>query len=62
MAATLMDPDKLPPGWSMAERGLDPHDLGAQIERCHVRIKENIMPHIFDHKLKGFEFWQASRK
>ncbi|KAJ5165598.1 uncharacterized protein N7500_007428 [Penicillium coprophilum] len=60
-SSPLIDPDKLPSGWSMAERDLAPHDLDAQIERCHVRIKENIMPHIFEHKLKVLEIWQASR-
>ncbi|KAJ5365932.1 hypothetical protein N7517_008818 [Penicillium concentricum] len=60
-SSPLIDPDKLPSGWSMAERDLSPHDLDAQIERCHVRIKENIMPHIFEHRLKGLKFWQAGR-
>ncbi|KAJ5602426.1 hypothetical protein N7537_005382 [Penicillium hordei] len=57
----LIDPEKLPPGWSMAEPDLDRDDVDAQIERCHLRIKENIMPHIFSHRLKGLKIAQAER-
>ncbi|CAI7590126.1 unnamed protein product [Penicillium viridicatum] len=60
-SSPLIDPDQLPPGWSMTEPDLDPDDVDAQIERCHVRIKENIMPHIFSHRLKGLEISQAER-
>ncbi|CAI7599441.1 unnamed protein product [Penicillium discolor] len=60
-SSSLIDPEKLPPGWSMAEPDLDRHDVEAQIERCHVRIKENIMPHIFSHRLKGLEISQATQ-
>ncbi|KAJ5829815.1 uncharacterized protein N7525_008068 [Penicillium rubens] len=60
-SSPLIDPEKLPPGWSMTEPDLDRDDVDAQIERCHVRIKENIMPHIFEHRLKGLEISQAKR-
>ncbi|KAJ5416575.1 uncharacterized protein N7487_000125 [Penicillium crustosum] len=60
-SSPLIDPEKLPPGWSMAEPDLDRHDIDAQIERCHVRIKENIMPHVFSHRLKGLEISQAKQ-
>ncbi|KAK4868644.1 hypothetical protein LT330_006846 [Penicillium expansum] len=54
-ASPLIDPEKLPPGWSMTEPDLNRDDIEAQIERCHVRIRENIMPHIFAHRLKGLQ-------
>ncbi|OQD94474.1 hypothetical protein PENVUL_c140G05631 [Penicillium vulpinum] len=57
----LIDPDELPSGWSMAEPDLHRNDIDAQIERCHMRIKENIMPHIFEHRLKELEFRLAKR-
>ncbi|KAJ6131832.1 hypothetical protein N7471_007047 [Penicillium samsonianum] len=60
-SSPMIDPEKLPPGWSMAEPDLDQNDVDAQIERCHVRIKENIMPHIFVHRLKGLKISQAKR-
>ncbi|KAJ6185378.1 hypothetical protein N7519_006679 [Penicillium mononematosum] len=60
-SSPLIDPEKLPPGWSMTEPDLDRDDIDAQIERCHVRIKENIMPHIFEHRLKGLKISQAKR-
>ncbi|KAJ5795268.1 hypothetical protein N7457_001867 [Penicillium paradoxum] len=55
----LVDPDNLPPGWSMTEPDLDQNDLDAQIERCEVRIAENIMPHIFQHKLEQLKMEKA---
>ncbi|OQE24770.1 hypothetical protein PENFLA_c009G07385 [Penicillium flavigenum] len=60
-SSPLIDPEKLPPGWSMTEPDLDRENVDAHIERCHVIIKENIMPHIFERRLKGLEISQAKR-
>jgi hypothetical protein len=39
-----------------------PSDYEAQIERCNVRIKENIMPLIFEHRLERYEELQEERE
>lgn len=48
----LVDWDKLPKGWNPNEPDLAPTDFDAQIERCRERIADNIMPHIFQEKLR----------
>ncbi|KAJ6083990.1 hypothetical protein N7486_010790, partial [Penicillium sp. IBT 16267x] len=45
----------VPKGWHEDELDLDPNDLQAQIARCHERIADNIMPFIFEDKLKELE-------
>ncbi|KAJ5699182.1 hypothetical protein N7493_012090 [Penicillium malachiteum] len=37
--------------WSEADDDLDPEDYDAQIERCHERIHDGILPVIFEHRL-----------
>lgn len=37
-------------------------DLESQITRCRERIKENIMPHVYEYKLEEFLFEQKERK
>ncbi|CAI7601149.1 unnamed protein product [Penicillium glandicola] len=40
-SSPLIDPEGLPPGWSMTEPDLDRNDIEAQIERCHgLRIAQ----------------------
>ncbi|KAJ9489694.1 hypothetical protein VN97_g3564 [Penicillium thymicola] len=51
-----------PIGWNSDEPDLDPHDLEAQIARCHERISDNIMPHQFDFKLRNLLLEQKSRE
>lgn len=53
---------QLPQGWNIDEPDLDPQDLSAQIERCKERIEENIMPYIFEIRLKVLEKAKASRE
>ncbi|KAJ5811238.1 hypothetical protein N7447_010754, partial [Penicillium robsamsonii] len=51
----ITDPAKLPEGWSSSETDLAQHDILGQIERCHRRIDENIMPAIFEGRLKIYQ-------
>ncbi|KAJ5614298.1 hypothetical protein N7528_007952 [Penicillium herquei] len=37
--------------WTEADDDLDPKDYDAQIERCHERIHDGILPVIFEHRL-----------
>lgn len=37
-------------------------DLHAQIQRCRERIKENIMPHVYEYKLEGLLEDQKERE
>lgn len=37
-------------------------DLEPQITRYRERIKENIMPHVYEHKLEEFLVEQKGRK
>ncbi|KAJ5658973.1 hypothetical protein N7507_005424 [Penicillium longicatenatum] len=53
---------KLPAGWNYEEPDLDKHDIDAQIERCHERLEENIMPHIFKDKLAEYEKRKATKQ
>ncbi|KAJ6084577.1 hypothetical protein N7486_011377 [Penicillium sp. IBT 16267x] len=53
---------KLPAGWNYEEPDLDKNDIDAQIERCHERIKEKIMPHIFKEKLAEYEKRKATKE
>ncbi|KGO36714.1 hypothetical protein PEX1_026270 [Penicillium expansum] len=48
------DPAQLPPGWHMNEDDLETNDIDSQIERCHERIAENIMPHVFAQRLEEY--------
>lgn len=59
---SLNDWALLPKGWNIDEPDLDPHDLGAQIQRCKERIEDNIMPYIFKIRLKVLEDAKASRE
>ncbi|CAI7629158.1 unnamed protein product [Penicillium pancosmium] len=53
--------EDLPEDWHMNEDDLDPSDIDGQIERCKERIKENIRPYIFEHKLKADELKSQPR-
>ncbi|KAJ5750074.1 hypothetical protein N7533_007102, partial [Penicillium manginii] len=44
--------EHLPEGWHDEEPDLDPNDTEAHIARCHERIADDIIPVIFEHKLK----------
>ncbi|KAJ6031250.1 hypothetical protein N7540_001982 [Penicillium herquei] len=37
--------------WTEADYDLDPNDYDAQVERCHERIKDGILPVLFEHRL-----------
>jgi hypothetical protein len=37
-------------------------DLLSQITRCRERIKENIMPHVYEHKLEELLVEQEERE
>ncbi|KAJ5589088.1 hypothetical protein N7537_011766 [Penicillium hordei] len=50
----ITDPAKLPRGWHMKEDDLEHNDIDGQIERCHERIAENIMPHVFQQRLQDY--------
>ncbi|OQD63560.1 hypothetical protein PENPOL_c009G05776 [Penicillium polonicum] len=50
----ITDPAKLPHGWHMKEDDLELNDIDGQIERCHERIAENIMPHVFQQRLQDY--------
>ncbi|KAJ5761969.1 uncharacterized protein N7511_005351 [Penicillium nucicola] len=58
----LTDPAKLPKGWHMNEPDLATDDIESQIKRCHERIAENIMPHIFQQRLKEYEAAKTDRE
>lgn len=51
----LSDPEKLPPLWNCAEPDLDDDDIEGQIQRCHERIGDRIMPEIFRRRLARYE-------
>ncbi|KAI2722585.1 hypothetical protein CBS147332_3514 [Penicillium roqueforti] len=51
-----------PKGWNPEEPDLMPDDFKAQIERCRERIAENIMPHVYRHKMKEFIAKQSQRE
>ncbi|KAK4867624.1 hypothetical protein LT330_001134 [Penicillium expansum] len=51
----ITDPTKLPDGWSGNETDLAEDDVDGQIARCHRRIDENIMPAIFEQKLRMYQ-------
>ncbi|KAF3030996.1 hypothetical protein E8E15_011499 [Penicillium rubens] len=48
----ITDRAKAPKGWNPREPDLINDDLQSQITRCRERIKENIMPHVYEHKLE----------
>ncbi|OKP09965.1 hypothetical protein PENSUB_4677 [Penicillium subrubescens] len=48
------DPDKLPDKWDPNEYDLDEHDMDGNIARCHLRIKENILPKLFEERLERY--------
>ncbi|KAJ5587713.1 uncharacterized protein N7459_003478 [Penicillium hispanicum] len=51
----VTDVSRLPAGWNDMEPDLDPDDLENQIIRCKERIKDGILPYIFEQRLKEFE-------
>ncbi|KAJ5770486.1 uncharacterized protein N7511_002537, partial [Penicillium nucicola] len=57
----IIDLDKTPKGWSDLEPDIHPEDYDAHIKRCELRIKENIMPLIFAHRLRTYETLQEER-
>ncbi|CRL25160.1 unnamed protein product [Penicillium camemberti] len=57
----ITDRTKAPKGWNPREPDLINDDLESQITRCRERIKENIMPHVYEYKLEEFLFEQKER-
>ncbi|KAJ5608776.1 hypothetical protein N7528_009343 [Penicillium herquei] len=51
----LIDPEQLPEGWTANEPDLDRLDIDGQIERCHERLEANIMPMVFEQRLKEYQ-------
>ncbi|KAJ5724235.1 hypothetical protein N7488_002270 [Penicillium malachiteum] len=51
----LIDPEQLPEGWTANEPDLDSFDIDGQIERCHERLEANIMPMVFEQRLKEYQ-------
>ncbi|KAJ5787389.1 hypothetical protein N7457_002379 [Penicillium paradoxum] len=49
----ITDREQAPIGWNPNEPDLKDDDLDTQIKRCRVRILDNIMPHVYEHKLRG---------
>ncbi|KAJ5092982.1 hypothetical protein N7456_008843 [Penicillium angulare] len=52
---TIDDQYEVPPGWDENEPDLDPEDFDAQILRCQERIRDRIMPRIFERKMESFK-------
>ncbi|KAJ5699041.1 hypothetical protein N7462_001046 [Penicillium macrosclerotiorum] len=51
------------PDWNSSEPDLaESSDFDGQISRCHERIEDNIMPHIFEQKLYQYEKSLARRQ
>ncbi|KAF4766475.1 hypothetical protein N7455_005476 [Penicillium solitum] len=51
----INDPTQLPKGWTASETDLAHDDVDGQITRCLRRIDENIMPDIFEDRLKMYQ-------
>ncbi|KAJ5735008.1 uncharacterized protein N7483_000133 [Penicillium malachiteum] len=51
----LIDPEQLPEGWTADEPDLDTMDIDGQIARCHERLQANIMPMVFEQRLKEYQ-------
>ncbi|OQE30801.1 hypothetical protein PENFLA_c002G03843 [Penicillium flavigenum] len=58
-ATPLTDPAQFPPGWHMNEDDLEINDIDGQIQRCHERIAENIMPRVFQQRLAEYTVAKA---
>ncbi|KOS43716.1 hypothetical protein ACN38_g5396 [Penicillium nordicum] len=58
----ITDPAELPRGWHMNEDDLESTDIDGQIERCHERIAENIMPHVFEQRLEAYTAAKAKKE
>ncbi|KAJ5766250.1 uncharacterized protein N7511_003866 [Penicillium nucicola] len=58
---SITDMKNVPPGWSSHDPDLDPNDIDRQIKRCHERIEANIMPAIFEKRLKKYLKMMADR-
>ncbi|CAG8165784.1 unnamed protein product [Penicillium salamii] len=48
----IVEREKAPNGWNDNEPDLDPDDFPAQIARCKERIRENVLPRVYEHKLE----------
>ncbi|KAF3398345.1 hypothetical protein F1880_006100 [Penicillium rolfsii] len=48
------DPDKLPDKWDPNEYDIDENDIDGNIERCYLRIEENILPKLFEERLERY--------
>ncbi|KAJ5698578.1 hypothetical protein N7462_000583 [Penicillium macrosclerotiorum] len=58
----LTDIKSLPMGWNSKEPDLDPNNIDGQILRCQERIADNIMPHVFQHRLREYKAIQSHQK
>ncbi|KAJ6123682.1 hypothetical protein N7471_010999 [Penicillium samsonianum] len=56
----ITERENAPKGWNPEEPDLMPDDFESQIERCLERIEENIMPHVYQHKMNEFMAKQAA--
>ncbi|KGO76962.1 hypothetical protein PITC_003830 [Penicillium italicum] len=57
----ITERENAPEGWNPEEPDLMADDYESQIERCLERISENIMPHVYQHKMNEFMAKQAER-
>ncbi|OQD67531.1 hypothetical protein PENPOL_c003G09919 [Penicillium polonicum] len=57
----ITERENAPKGWNPEEPDLMPDDFESQIERCRERISENIMPHVYQHKMTEFMAKQTER-
>lgn len=57
----ITDPNQLPQGWNPDEPDLNHCDIDAQIQRCHERLEDNILPAFFQNKLETYETMQRKR-
>ncbi|KAJ5144097.1 uncharacterized protein N7515_002884 [Penicillium bovifimosum] len=58
----IKDIERAPKGWNSDEPDLLPDDLDAQIKRCNERIKDGIMPQVYELKLRELEAKQKGRQ
>ncbi|KGO39960.1 hypothetical protein PEX1_027000 [Penicillium expansum] len=57
----ITERENAPKGWNPEEPDLMSDDYESQIERCLERISENIMPHVYQHKMSEFMAKQTER-
>ncbi|KAJ9489297.1 hypothetical protein VN97_g4022 [Penicillium thymicola] len=58
----ITERENAPKGWNPEEPDLMEDDFVSQIDRCVERISQNIMPHVYQHKMREFMAKQAERE